>query len=77
MLPSPIIKRSVVCRGHKTSVSLENEFWEIFHMIARDRGITKSKLFEEFWHTCPEGTSLSSHIRTSILHLVIERSQAS
>jgi predicted DNA-binding ribbon-helix-helix protein len=77
MLPSPVIKRSVVCHGHKTSVSLENEFWEIFHMIARERGITLSKLFEEFSHTCPEGTSLSSHIRTSILNMVRERTQAS
>ena len=77
MLPSPIIKRSIRCGEHKTSVSLENEFWEIFHMIARERGLTLSKLFEEFSQTCPEGTSLSSHIRTSILNMVRERTQAS
>ena len=77
MLASPIIKRSILCGKRKTSVSLEKEFWDLFHQIARDRGMTLSKLFEEFTHTCPEGTTLSSHIRTSILHMVIERTQAS
>jgi predicted DNA-binding ribbon-helix-helix protein len=76
MQPSPIIKRSVVCNGHKTSVSLEKEFWAIFHDMARARNMTLGKLFEEFDNSCPENSSMSSHIRTSILAAVIKRAKA-
>ena len=33
-MKSVIIKRSIVLNGHKTSVSLENEFWEGLRHIA-------------------------------------------
>jgi len=33
-MKSVIIKRSIVLNGHKTSVSLENEFWEGLRQIA-------------------------------------------
>ena len=73
---SPVIKRSISVGGHKTSVSLEKEFWDLFHDMARRRGLTLVKLFEEFHMTCPEGSTMSSHIRTSILNAVIERARA-
>jgi predicted DNA-binding ribbon-helix-helix protein len=31
---SPVIKRSIVVEGHKTSVSLEAEFWDALKEIA-------------------------------------------
>lgn len=68
---SPVIKRSIVCYGHKTSVSLEQEFWVLFHDMAHQRRLTLGKLYEEFYMTCPEGSSMASHIRTSILNAVI------
>jgi predicted DNA-binding ribbon-helix-helix protein len=37
---SPVLKRSIVIEGHKTSVSLEDEFWESFKEIANERGMT-------------------------------------
>jgi Ribbon-helix-helix domain len=37
---SPVLKRSIVIEGHKTSVSLEDEFWESFKEIAEERGMT-------------------------------------
>jgi hypothetical protein len=37
---SPISKRSVVIAGHKTSISLEDEFWNSLKEIARERGTT-------------------------------------
>jgi predicted DNA-binding ribbon-helix-helix protein len=33
-MKSPIVKRSVALAGHKTSVSLEAEFWEALKEIA-------------------------------------------
>jgi predicted DNA-binding ribbon-helix-helix protein len=42
-----ITKRSIFLNGQKTSVSLEIEFWEGLHAIARQRNLTASKLAEE------------------------------
>jgi predicted DNA-binding ribbon-helix-helix protein len=39
-----IAKRSIVAAGHKTSVSLEDAFWEGLKEIARGRNITLSEL---------------------------------
>jgi predicted DNA-binding ribbon-helix-helix protein len=36
-MKSVVIKRSILLNGCKTSVSLENEFWDALHEIA-DRG---------------------------------------
>jgi predicted DNA-binding ribbon-helix-helix protein len=37
---SPVLKRSIVIAGHKTSISLEDEFWNSFKEIAGERGMT-------------------------------------
>jgi predicted DNA-binding ribbon-helix-helix protein len=37
---SPVLKRSIVIEDHKTSVSLEDEFWNSFKEIAEERGMT-------------------------------------
>lgn len=44
---SPIIKRSIVINGHKTSVSLEDPFWRRLKMEAGQREITLSSLVGE------------------------------
>jgi predicted DNA-binding ribbon-helix-helix protein len=43
-MKSPVIKRSIVLTGHKTSVSLEDAFWKAFKEIARGRGLTLSEM---------------------------------
>lgn len=40
-------KRSIFINGQKTSVSLENEFWEALQAIASQKGTTASKLTED------------------------------
>jgi predicted DNA-binding ribbon-helix-helix protein len=35
---SPILRRSIVIAGHKTSVSVEDEFWDSLKEIASERG---------------------------------------
>jgi len=41
---SAVLKRSDVIEGHKTSISLEDEFWDSFKEIADERGMTVSAL---------------------------------
>jgi predicted DNA-binding ribbon-helix-helix protein len=41
---SLVSKRSVVIAGHKTSVSLEDEFWNSLKEIARERNMTLVEL---------------------------------
>ena len=43
-MKSPVVKRSIVLAGHKTSVSLEDAFWEGLKDIARARRVTLSDL---------------------------------
>jgi predicted DNA-binding ribbon-helix-helix protein len=45
-MKSAVIKRSVVIAGHKTSVSLEDAFWEGLKTIAAAHGRTLSSLIE-------------------------------
>ena len=43
-MKSLVVKRSIVRAGHKTSVSLEDEFWNALKDIAGDRHVTLSEL---------------------------------
>src|SRR5882757_7520156 len=43
-LKSSIAKRSIVIDGSKTSVSLEDQFWEVLREIATERGTTLTGL---------------------------------
>ena len=37
---SRVLKRSINIAGHKTSVSVEDEFWDSLKQIAGERGMT-------------------------------------
>jgi predicted DNA-binding ribbon-helix-helix protein len=65
-MKSPIAKRSVVIAGHKTSVSLEDEFWEGLREIAGERDQTLSYLINTI-NTGRQHTNLSSAIRLFVL----------
>ena len=43
-MKSPVVKRSIVIAGHKTSVSLEDAFWKGLKEIANGREVTLSDL---------------------------------
>ena len=43
-MKSSIFKRSVIIAGHKTSVTLEEEFWKSVKEIAGDRNMTVAEL---------------------------------
>ena len=42
-----VIKRSININGNKTSVSLENEFWDALHEIAESKNTTTAQLVGE------------------------------
>ncbi len=58
-------KHSVMIAGHRTSVSLEPEFWREFVSICRKEGIALSKKVEEIDSQRTE--NLSSAIRLFVL----------
>jgi predicted DNA-binding ribbon-helix-helix protein len=63
---SPISKRSIVIAGHKTSVSLEDEFWDSLKEIAAERGMTPAELVAAIDGN-REHANLSSAIRLFVL----------
>ncbi len=62
---SAIAKRSVVLRGHKTSVSLENDFWNGLRDIAERQKTTLSALVQKI-DADREYANLSSAIRIHV-----------
>ena len=57
-MKSPVGKRSVVVAGHKTSVSLEEAFWNGMKEISGERGMTLSNLVGEIDTKRPAGQSI-------------------
>jgi predicted DNA-binding ribbon-helix-helix protein len=62
MMKSPVIKRSIVVAGNKTSVSLEDPFWDALREIARKQQVTVSGLVSSIDSQRDHG-NLSSAIR--------------
>ncbi|HET9902142.1 MAG TPA: ribbon-helix-helix domain-containing protein [Xanthobacteraceae bacterium] len=65
-MKSPVVKRSIVIAGHKTSVSLEDAFWSGLKDIAAGRGMTLSELVANI-DTGRQHGNLSSAIRLFVL----------
>jgi predicted DNA-binding ribbon-helix-helix protein len=65
-MKSPVVKRSIVIAGHKTSVSLEDAFWDALKEIASRRKITLSDLVASIDSSRTQG-NLSSAIRLFVL----------
>jgi predicted DNA-binding ribbon-helix-helix protein len=61
-----VVKRSIVVAGHKTSVSLEDAFWNGMKEIASGRNITLSDLITAVDSERQQG-NLSSAIRLFVL----------
>jgi predicted DNA-binding ribbon-helix-helix protein len=61
------VKHSLTLRGHRTSVSLENEFWQAFRAIATERGLTLNQLAVEVDESREGDVGLASAIRVYVL----------
>jgi predicted DNA-binding ribbon-helix-helix protein len=60
-------KHSLTLRGHRTSVSLEPEFWDAFCAIAAARGVPLNQLAAEVDAARMGDAGLASAIRVFVL----------
>ena len=65
-MKSPIVKRSIVIAGHKTSVSIEDAFWTALKDIAASRGATVAELVAAI-DAGRQHDNLSSAVRLFVL----------
>jgi predicted DNA-binding ribbon-helix-helix protein len=65
-MKSPVVKRSIVIAGHKTSVSLEDAFWKGLKEIAMGRDLTLSEMVAVIDSERAQG-NLSSALRLFVL----------
>ena len=63
---SSVVKRSIIRDGHKSSVSLEDQFWDALREIADSERMTVSALVGTIDHG-PNRRNLSSAIRVFVL----------
>jgi len=71
-------KRSVTLKGHATSITLEDAFWDALKMIADQSGKSVASLINEIDEHRLDSQSggLSSAIRVYVLKHVIEHYKA-
>lgn len=68
----PLIKRSLSLAGHRTSLSLEPEFWDVLDALARERGQSLASLVAEI-DAGREDEPLASSARIVVLNALMAR----
>ena len=61
------VKHSLTLRGHRTSVTLEPEFWQAFRQIASEKNISINALAARIDAKREVNTGLASAIRVYVL----------
>lgn len=67
------VKHSVTLRGHRTSISLEDEFWADLREIAADKNMPINALVAEIDVSRQVETGLASAIRLYVLRTLKSR----
>lgn len=67
------VKRSLTLRGHRTSVSLEDEFWQAFREISAAEGLALNELAAEIDEGRGIETGLATAIRLYVLRYYRDR----
>ena len=67
------VKHSVTLRGHRTSVSLEDEFWREFRSIAAEKGMPINVLVADIDVARGVDVGLASAIRVYVLRALKDR----
>ncbi len=70
-----IVKHSVSISGHRTSISLEREFWDLFCSMAQNTGLSVNELITQVDET--RSGNLSSAVRLHVLHELLSRLEIS
>ena len=63
---APPAKRSLTLKGHRTSVTLEDEFWRAFCTIAKEKGLSINALAAKIDADRNLETGLASAIRVYV-----------
>lgn len=61
------VKHSLTLKGHRTSVSLEDEFWQALRGIAQEKSVTLNALAADIDQVRSADTGLASAIRVFVL----------
>jgi predicted DNA-binding ribbon-helix-helix protein len=70
--PDGVVKRSIVIARHRTSVSMEQPFWDQLKRIAGERGVSVAALIAEI-DQGRRRQNLSSAIRIFVLEQALAR----
>ena len=68
-------KISVSLSGHQTSLSLEEEFFDILKKIANERKTSLASIIQKIDETRPASSNLSSETRIWILKQILKTSK--
>jgi predicted DNA-binding ribbon-helix-helix protein len=60
-------KRSLTVAGHRTSISIEQPFWDGLTEIAASRKSSLAAVVAQIDRTRPAGTNLSAAVRIAVL----------
>ncbi|KJS44314.1 ribbon-helix-helix domain-containing protein [Roseovarius sp. BRH_c41] len=69
------VKRSLTLRGHRTSVSLEDEFWQAFREISEEKSMALNVLAAEIDEKRGVDAGLATAIRLYILAYYRDRAR--
>jgi len=69
------VKRSLTLRGHRTSVSLEDEFWQAFREISEEKSMALNVLAAEIDERRGVDAGLATAIRLYILAYYRDRAR--
>jgi predicted DNA-binding ribbon-helix-helix protein len=75
-MKSSVVKRSIIIDDLRTSVSIEDIFWDSFKAIAKENGMTLSGLIASIKADRLDGSNLSSAIRVYVLTKVRAQAEA-
>ena len=63
-----LLKKSFTIGNHRTSISLEPEFWDVLEIIAKEQNVSLSKLVLKIDNEKPKDyNNLASYIRVWVL----------
>ena len=68
-------KISVSLSGHQTSVSLEQEFFDVLKKLAKEKKVPVAAIIQEIDATRKPGSNLSSETRIWILKQILKTSK--
>ncbi|MFM9973823.1 MAG: ribbon-helix-helix domain-containing protein [Beijerinckiaceae bacterium] len=73
---SGIIKRSIMIAGHRTSISVEQDFWDQLKLLALHRNISIATMIAAIDQTRGQH-NLSSAVRLHVLAALVEQKRQS